>query len=235
MKTNRFLGFSILVGMAVAMLTKSEAVTISSSVGATNAFTVSSTDLINTGQVSFGSSSFSGTAMWGSSPDKLNDGSIFFTNRTDTTYEALVPSSGSVYTVTLDTSSGDRTNGYNITSLVSLTAYAGGGSAPRLGQYYTLEFSYIGNAGFSVITNVAVAAPGQDDRAVQVVLTDFGAAGYAVDQIRFSFNYDPAGNTKNPVYREIDVFGYAIPEPSGLTLALMGLALGVAFRFRVRR
>ena len=89
--------------------------------GAGNHYGVSATDLINTGQATFSSIAFSGTANWGSSVGKLNDGAEGGGGTNNG--ECLAPSDGGVVTVVLDTAV--NSSGYDITSIITLTVECG--------------------------------------------------------------------------------------------------------------
>ncbi|MEX0776929.1 MAG: PEP-CTERM sorting domain-containing protein [Phycisphaeraceae bacterium] len=185
-------------------------------------FTVSSTDLLNQGQ-QLASSSFVGTDTWGGGPvSKLTDGAMYGVNQGDTT-GSLSPQEGDVATFFLDTTT--NTAGYDITSLVTYTAYEAG---VFVAQGYDVAYRQVNSALFTPLTTVSVADnQGQE---VRVTIDDSGAGFIAtgVDALQFTYH----GNFF--IYREYDLFGSAsvIPEPASLGLLAIGVGTMVLGRRR---
>ena len=182
--------------------------------GAGDHYGVSTTDLINTGQATFSSIAFSGTANWGSSVGKLNDGSEGGGGANNG--ECLAPSDGGVVTVVLDTSV--NSFGYDITSIITLTGCADNES-DRISQQYDVAYHVAGGAPDTWTTLAGDAAatvarswtstsgPGETYGG-EMKVTISGMTLTGVDQLRFTFHNAPPQNTIS-LYREIDVFGTA--------------------------
>lgn len=165
---------------------------------------------------------FSGSAEFSSDAAKLNDGSKYGGGTVGQTPESFAPSNGTVALLTLD-------GAYNISSIVSLT----GQQASRNGQDYAVKWSSNGTD-FSPLTSVGGETNNVDTSSteVQVTISDdaFGFIALGVTHLQFTFSNVGASNGES-VYREIDVLGSAVPEPS--SSALLGLgALALILRRR---
>ena len=167
---------------------------------------VSATDLIDASQTTTFSSIdlTSGTAMYGSSVNMLNDGSEGG-GATANTGPSLVPQDGTVVTVVLNTS--ENTAGYDINRIVSLTGEADG--TDRISQKYDVEYHVVGggwtglagDSGATVARSFTSTTDGQYVGELQVTISGMILTG--VDQLRFTFHDNPS----QAAYREIDVFG----------------------------
>jgi hypothetical protein len=174
---------------------------------------------------------------FGSGVDSLNTvnsgGNLYAVNSGDTTgsltpYNGTNPA-GCVATFNLNTSV--NTQGYDITSLISLTGYS---DTDLTGQAYTVAFSTVSNP--SVFTDYAtVSASSGGNNEVEVTLTDTSATlATNVAAVQFTFATDPA-NAFTDIYRQMEVFGSpsaAVPEPASLSLLSLG---GLALLRRRRR
>ena len=98
-------------------------------------------------------------------------------------------------------------------------------------QIMTVEYSLVGNAGWTTLGTYSNEAPGSTQFG-SINLSDDTATYmlYGVDALRFT--YDELSGTDRMVLQEIDVFGVAVPEPS--STALLGLS-GLALLLRRKR
>lgn len=212
----------------------------------TNYF-ASSTDLANAGQSTLASAVWSGGASgdFGSSPAQLNNGlyaPAFLPNPAfvdaGTTEPTLLATFGSTYTITF-------TGGMNLTSIDVYSAYT---SNDRSKQNWSLDYRIAGSGSYTALVapdlalNVAQDSNGnrQGPWLNKVTLTLATGEFDNIDSLRFTFlepvyneATDGANSTFLPTaYREIDVFGAPIPEPSTYALILGGFA---ALLMAVRR
>jgi hypothetical protein len=210
----------------------------------------STNDLANAGQSTLASAVWSGgvTGDFGSSPAQLNNGLYApselsggvpngFVNA-GTTETTLLATPNTTYTINF-------TGGMNLSSIDVYSAYT---SNDRSKQNWSLDYriaggeSYTALVGPSLDLNVAQNSNGNRQGAwLNKITLALGAGEFDnVDSLRFTFlepSYfaptDGANSTFAPTaYREIDVFGAPVPEPSTYALLLGGFA---ALLMAVRR
>ncbi len=171
----------------------------------------SSSDLANQGEATFSSSSVTANQGGETPEESFNDGVTAedFANMTwFHNGNGYLPGS-----VTLNLDVTTNTNGYEISEINSI---AGWGSADQADQVMTVEYSVIGDAGFTSLgtfTNTDAGA-GEYSR------INLNAAGYlatGVDALRFTY----AATGLNLVLQEIDVIGVAVAVPVELELSSM--------------
>ena len=213
----------------------------------------STTDLANNGQATLLSTVWSGgeSGSFGSSPAQLNNGLYApselsagvpngFVNA-GTTDPTLLATFGSTYTINF-------TGGMNLTSIDVYAAFTG---TERAKQNWSLDYRTAGSGSYTALVapdralNVAQNSNGNRQGAWHNIVTLTAATGEFdnIDSLRFTFlepvynaATDGANSTFAPTaYREIDVFGAPIPEPSTYALLLGGFAvLLIAVRRRRR-
>lgn len=131
---------------------------------------------------------------------------------------------------TVTFSLGSNPLGYNITSIRSIAAWSGAGFG---NQAWTLETQNVGGGSFTTVATTSYQPHGTGSgspQASQILLTDLNITG--VQAVRITANSVNGGaNAGAFVFREFDVIGAAIPEPSS---ALLG-ALGALALLRRRR
>ncbi|MFZ4682822.1 MAG: PEP-CTERM sorting domain-containing protein [Terrimicrobiaceae bacterium] len=224
--------YILVASLAVAVLDSASAQVItyqSAGAGVFDPMPVLSDDAANAGSSFLSGWSFSsGSAIFGSSLVKINDG-IFFENvldRGNTTF-TLTPSSGAVVVV-------DFTSGLFLTGI---NTYAASGSGQlRSAQDYGLEYSLVGSSSYtSLFTSLNTSDPnninsGNTSTKVLLDFTGLGGGGLNnVDSLRFTFATVGGNET---MYREIDVI--AVPEPSS-AMMVIGAAFGGVALLRRRR
>ena len=208
------------------------AVTVSYQVDpAQGAFGVSSTDLINSG-----------------SPDLLG--------RTDTGYTPFSFDSGTSTTAALNdglqgvsyaAGNGALSSGaFDLDGAWTSTFFLNGGFtidrietvaswvAARASQGYMVSLRLAGNPAFTLLTTIDyMVSPAQSSR---IVISDTsGPLGSNVDAIRFDFFTAAGGvSSREAVFRELDVIGTPVPEPSSMGLFVFGGAALLLGRFRKR-
>ncbi len=198
----------------------------------------SNSDLINAGQSTLSSIVLTtGTVVLGSF-DKLNDGDYWGGITSDParweTYDACFgPSDGAIVTVALNTTASPL--GYDIDSIVTTTASGGDGDIRR-GQKFDLWYSLVGTPDtFVHVTGDSGATVNRPGGSVvsQTTITGDSPIATGVAKLQFQFHY--CDGTHENVYREIDVFGAAVPEPSTLVLLATGLLGLLCYAWRKRK
>jgi hypothetical protein len=216
----------------LARMPTSEVLKVDTTAGSAH-FAASSTDLANRGQSTL--ATITGSASkYGGTMNVLNDGQMNDSG-TDlgSTANAYVPAEGDQLTITFDISA--NRHGYDISQLVSYSAC----NVDRIAQSYDVDVLQVGStewlpifSGYDMGRDVqAVFAQDSWGRELKNTIQDSTGALLAANvwQVRFTFHdtngFGPGGAAET-VYREFDVLGAAsVPEPSSLTLAILGLAL----------
>ena len=192
-------------------------------------YPVSSTDLINQGQPTFlNQTSTDFTVSAGSDTANFNNG----TAGNASTNADLAWDADGTWATTFNFDLANAPLGYAINNIRS---YAGWNSC-CYGQYYTLEFSTVGDASYTSLGTFTHDSTATGPSTTYIDLTDTtGTLATAVDALRFSFFQ---GDASDNAMREIDVFGSAIvapiPEPASCTLLALGIAAFCGLRTRRR-
>lgn len=196
-------------------------------------FEISTTDLVNSGQPSLeGAAIISGGALFGSGLQYLHDGA--FSNDFAATGNLFAPDVGTVVEFTLNLNHSPM--GYDISSIVSTTWYAG---FERGGQAYKVEVAGVGSNDFVLLFQIDPTLPGNVEPApaggLQITTVDSGGGVLAsgVERIRVTFIGHEGAGAPESVYAEFDIHGVptAVPEPASVAL----LGIGVALISRRRR
>jgi hypothetical protein len=207
---------SLVVALAACVSPVCEAATVSIASGVEGTFSVSGTDL---GQASGTSVVLSnGSALYGSSVGRLNDGGIYGGELPVQSNHTLITSASGIVTFNFDL--GLNPQGYDISAITVLTASA----QNRTGQAYSVSYADVNNPlSYVFLASLSGGEFGNDDGAteVQSYLTDLNA--YNVASLQFTF----ANVGEESMFREIDISGAAsaVPEP-GSMFALGGLLAG---------
>ena len=215
-------------------------------------YNASTTDLANAGQSTLATTVWSGgvSGEYGSSPAELNNGLYSAAELTGGNPNGYV-SAGSTATTLLATPNStytiNFTGGMNLTSIDVYSAMTG---TQRSKQNWSLAYSLVGSGSYVDLVgpllslNVNQTSNGNRQGAwYNKVTLALGASEQLleVDSLQFTFltpEYNSAtdgGNSTmlNTAYREIDVFGTAIPEPSTYAMLLGGsVALFLIRRLR---
>jgi uncharacterized protein (TIGR03382 family) len=175
-----------------------------------------------------GTTSYTGSGL-GTCHACMIDGTLFLAGDTG---NALLPNTGGVLEIFLDTSV--NTLGYDITSVVPFTGW---NSASRADQQYVLAMRSVGGSYGDIITvdiDMTPHGSGNGEEGMRVTIDDDGGGllGTGIDALRFTMA-DPLLNGVD-AYQEIDVFGTPTPEPSSVTVAVMGM-IGLLGLLRRRR
>ena len=118
--------------------------------------------------------------------------------------------------------------GYDLTRIETIASWP----AARASQAYTVSYKQVGNPLFTPLTTIDYMV--SPDQSSKIVITDTsGVLAYNVEAIRFDFVVATgAASFKETVYRELDVFGTPVPEPSSAGLLLLGGAALMLRRIR---
>jgi hypothetical protein len=192
--------------------------------GTQAAYTASSTDLINDGQPSLLSESFSdftvgfAPGIGPGDPSVLNNGLI---GGVDDYTQVAFEESQTGYQVDyiLDTST--NIFGYEITEIQTIIAWS---HPSRVGQRITVLYSVVGDASYTSLGEFTLPRPTETGSySTRMTLTDSsGTIATNVDALRFMLG-GLAG--LGQMYREIDVFGAAVPVPEPAAAGLLAIGL----------
>ena len=220
----RALSFALTSALLLAAAGKAGTVITSSGTVAYSSLTVSSTDLINQGQPSFGSASANKTSQFDSNGSALADALILNNGSGDAGNEGSDNYPGDAQNIyILNTGAGGNAAGYNITS-IKVTSGRGNSGCSRDTQFYDIAYHVVGGGWYTMtgdaLATVARAGANpyaEGTKGQQVTITDSsGTIGSGVDQVRFSFkDTTPVdGSYHGACYREIDVFGTPTGAPA---------------------
>ena len=207
----------------IATASSNAAILITAHNGDVGSFGVSGSDL---GQAAGTTLSLdAGTEMFGSAVAKLNDGGIYGFLPADSTADTLTPSDGAVVTFHFDLTASPL--GYDLNSIVSLS----GSSQGRSQQVYDVGYSVVGGGGFTPLASVLGSLTGNEAAGeTQITLNNLGL--HDVADLRFTFHDGSGGES---MYREIDIAGTPVPEPSSSFLTAGMLAVGGLAAVLLRR
>ncbi len=197
--------------------------------GAGNSFPVSNTDLL---QTSLGSVATTGSfgGFGGGTEAVLHDG-LHGPSGAVGDGSNSAPSPGSQITFSLDLTASPL--GYHLSEIDTIASWDTG----RDGQQYSVQYSTSADPDtFLALATVPLFNPSQpafDHAHTRIRLTDTGGV-LATDVAKLRFTFTSFENN-GTAYREIDVLGAAVPEPSQYA-AVVGLALaGFGVWRRARR
>ncbi len=200
--TQTFVVLAATASMAFVTATSAPASVVSNTAtGVSNTFSVSSTDAADASQG--GTTTFDGTATFGSNPDKVIDGDVYNDTRTSITTHSLTPSVDSELILHLDPSA---TYGWDISSIVALTGTNGSTQLGRSDHSYTIALSTDGSTFGAPIINVSDTTTAAE---VQVTVYDNSGAplGTGIKAVKFVFGN--ATDYTDNMFREIDVVAKA--------------------------
>jgi hypothetical protein len=207
--------------------------------GSATGFTTS-TNLITSGQATLAELSASGFVAWnGSSISHLNDNTLgtYYPNGEGNNGVGVALDTGTPWTLTVSLNTMDNAQGYNITNIKTISGF----SADWVNQHYTVSYStvaspndFISLGTYSVNTSQTVAAT---PTSLQMSLTDSsGVIASNVACLKFDFLLAPwDAAQKGTAYREVEVYGAAVPEPGTLALLAGGLIGLIAYAWRKRK
>lgn len=186
---------------------------------------ISSTDLINSAQPTLAGPPSSTAPTFGSyTVGGLNDGTATIPSGV-----AYWHTSTSMVTFTLDTTLNPL--GYSLTSIRSINGFTSD-AITYANQTHSILYSKVGDeSNFLPLTTLAYTPFGVTDTgagSTRVDVTDSsGILATGVAALRFDIPLFVGGTNTTAVYREIDVFGFATPEPAPepSTALLCSLAL----------
>jgi hypothetical protein len=199
--------------------------------------TASATDLVNQGQSTLASPYTSstapnfgaGTVNDGQAAVSVNDAAFYWTSESD------FPA-----TLVFNFNVGVNTLGYNITQINSLAGWQGGSTQTYANQKFTVEYSVVGSATYTLLTSVDYSPFTSTSSSTaaysQSAITDgTGVLATGVDSLRFVYS-DPTvsgGTNRGTVIQEIDVLGVAtVPEPSVAVFGLLSVLSVLGIRRR---
>jgi len=205
------------------------------------AYPVSTTDLIN--GLAPSSSTYNGQFEGGSGQASLpafTDGSVGSPTQT-LVGEVLFDRDSASWNVVYDLDLGSAPLGYNI---LSIQSFAGHNDA-RVDQTYDVEVMLVGGGGFVALASVdydAVVGGTGGEFSTRVTLEDSVPGtpiATGVASIRFTA-FPPGSNAGSfaeggSVYRELDVIGTPVPEPSALVFGAVAVLGVCCLRRRSRR
>jgi sialate O-acetylesterase len=185
----------------------------------------SATDLANQGEATFASSTVSANRSGETPEESFNDG-ITAENFHNMTW-FLAGDGHFPATVTLNLDVATNTGGYNLTEINSIAGWNGGEQAD---QEMTVEYSVVGDAGFTTLGTFTNTSAGVGEYS-RIGLTHYinGYLATGVDALRFTYA-DPEGvgaGTDRMVLQEIDVIGVPVPTATNSAYADVSEAAAV--------
>lgn len=239
--TSLILAIALLASLSSGSVNAALTVTISGPTAGANYYSASSTDLLNSGQSTFGSVTAT-TALTGlSSLDGLHDG-LEAATYSDSTFNRVACFAGAsgtgvaetfTFSLNLDAASGGSAAGYDITDIRSI---AGWDTRDNSFQNLTIYYTTTTNSNFVQLGTANMKTGYQYGGAwsTQIELTDNSGGNIATGVTALKFVYG-AGSI-NTIIQEIDVMGTptVVPEPSTWAMIVGGLGM-LAFSQRMRR
>jgi hypothetical protein len=207
------------------------------------AFTPSATDLVNAGQPTLTGRVETGYAPFSfgggtSTANALNDGILGATTGNGTDLNTTAFDIDGTWTTTFNLNTTLNPQGYDISSIVTIAAWANNAGATRTDQRYSVQYTTVSNA----TPQTLGAGPfsynpndGGGNASSQITLRDSSGPGNTIDVLTgvnsLIFNFMPTNgvDVTQTTYREVDVFGQAtvpVPEPSSCLFAAIG-AIGL--------
>lgn len=226
--------------VAAANLTASSQAAITVTDWNTTGYTVSASDLLQTNLASMTSVGNFQSGEGAVGVSALTDGSFgaLGSNDWNATPEAALAGNGNSVTYVLNTTT--NTRGYNISQINTYSGW----SWARYAQAYSVSVHEVGADANNFVTLATVSyAPttgGSGDNYMTVntkvsISSSDGLLASNVDAIQFTFNNSEDWLTSYVGYREIDVIGNAVPEPTALVMILCGGISLLVYAWRKRR
>lgn len=215
--------------------------TYTEAVGSVNGI-ATSTNLITRGQSTLGGISATGFYGWnGADISYLNDNSAgSFNNGNGTALDA----SHDQWNFLVSLNTAINTKGYDITGINTISGWTSNFANQKYTVYYSTVSqpdTFISLGDYSL--NSAIAAGNDSTQtSLQIALTDSsGVIASHVAKLEFVFEKgswpNKTGGTDHngTAYREVEVFGTAVPEPSTIAMCIAGLLGLLAYAWRKRR
>lgn len=245
MKTNSCFLSAALAIASLSFTDIASAALVQTNVSTTNQTTydgnILATDVIRNGSTSLSNvtttgsvSTYGGNVAPFNNFDHLTDGGASTKINSDdisknTYFDGTSLGTNPTITFTFNTTA--NPDGFTLTSINTISGWA---DSPRFSnQRYTVSLAWVGAPStFSVLRDVTYSpfsATGNANSSQVTLTDDTGSLATGVSAIRFAFLSSGA----DQLFREIDVVGVAsVPEPSSITLGLVGAFSLLAYRRR---